>query len=497
MTNQRPKIEYTSCDYESLRSAMLELARERLPEWTDHSPNDFGVALVELFAAMLDANFYALDRVAGESYLETAQERRSVVNLLRLIGYELRPPLPAYAALTLAFPEPVDPPTNWTVSIGFGSRFSTTAKTTGTAIGFRYMRPDLTINVGQLPQQTIDGKPFRVFRTLPVVQVDSVVVGELLGSSDGSPRQRFPLAKKPLVDGTLTVKVGNMDWKQVDSLLTSGGDDTHYSVRRDENDVAWIEFGDGTRGKAPPRGSKNITASYCTGGGGKGNVPALAISEAVTQIVNPTGKPKVFNEKPGNRGTDAEPIAEAVVRAPRMYRSMGRAVTASDFETHALAFGAAKARAVAYGNRVDVLVAPAGGGVASDLFKDDLRAYLDSKRMLTTTVSISDPTYVPLTIEIDLKVEPYYYLDEVKARVKAAVNAIWTFDRVDFGATLYVSKIYEAIEAVEGVAGVAVKVFARGAEPNAVSGSLNFTPTELPYYEGLPESKLHATGGKP
>ena len=74
--------------------------------------SSFGVALVELFAAMLDANFYALDRVAGESYLETAQERRSVVNLLRLIGYELRPPLPAYAALTLAFPEPVDPPTN-------------------------------------------------------------------------------------------------------------------------------------------------------------------------------------------------------------------------------------------------------------------------------------------------------------------------------------------------------------------------------------------------
>ena len=41
-------IDYTNLGYESLREAMLDLARESLPEWTDFSENDIGVLLLEL-----------------------------------------------------------------------------------------------------------------------------------------------------------------------------------------------------------------------------------------------------------------------------------------------------------------------------------------------------------------------------------------------------------------------------------------------------------------
>ena len=76
----RPSIDYTNRDYNSLLEAMLALASEKLPEWTDHSPNDFGVVLLELFAYMGDIQLYYQDRIANESFLETAAERRSVVN---------------------------------------------------------------------------------------------------------------------------------------------------------------------------------------------------------------------------------------------------------------------------------------------------------------------------------------------------------------------------------------------------------------------------------
>ena len=36
----KPAIDYTHKDYASLRLAMLELARYRLPEWNDRSPAD-------------------------------------------------------------------------------------------------------------------------------------------------------------------------------------------------------------------------------------------------------------------------------------------------------------------------------------------------------------------------------------------------------------------------------------------------------------------------
>src|SRR5258708_15425550 len=96
-------IDYTSKDYASLRAALLQLASERLPEWTDQSPNDLGVMLLELVAAMGDSLFYNQDRIAAESFLETAVERRSVIQLLRLTSYELKPPLAASADLTLLF----------------------------------------------------------------------------------------------------------------------------------------------------------------------------------------------------------------------------------------------------------------------------------------------------------------------------------------------------------------------------------------------------------
>src|SRR5215470_15722953 len=95
-----PTIDYTNKDFQSLKRAMIDLARYRLPEWTDQSANDLGAMLVDLFAYMGDVVLYYQDRIANESFLQTAAERRSVLNSLRLIGYELAPPLPAAAELT-------------------------------------------------------------------------------------------------------------------------------------------------------------------------------------------------------------------------------------------------------------------------------------------------------------------------------------------------------------------------------------------------------------
>src|SRR5512139_251126 len=98
-----PRIDYTGKDYESLRQAMIDLASEKLPDWTDRSPNDLGVVLVELFAYMGDMLMYYQDRIANEGYLDTAVEPRSIANLLRLIGYKMRPVRPATAGLVLTY----------------------------------------------------------------------------------------------------------------------------------------------------------------------------------------------------------------------------------------------------------------------------------------------------------------------------------------------------------------------------------------------------------
>jgi len=82
-----PPIDYTSRDYQSLINDMLNLIPSYLPEWTDRSPGDFGIVLLELFAYMGDVLNYYSDRIANESFIGTAQQRQSVLNLANLLDY--------------------------------------------------------------------------------------------------------------------------------------------------------------------------------------------------------------------------------------------------------------------------------------------------------------------------------------------------------------------------------------------------------------------------
>src|SRR6185295_1195468 len=141
-----PAIDYTNKDFQSLRRAMLELARYRLPEWTDQSPSDLGVLLVELFAYMGDVVLYYQDRIANESFPQTAVERRSVVNLMRLIGYELSPPAPASVEITLVFNVPA-PGAATIVTIPQGAQFASDAKAPGGRQIFEYLGPAFTIDL--------------------------------------------------------------------------------------------------------------------------------------------------------------------------------------------------------------------------------------------------------------------------------------------------------------------------------------------------------------
>jgi uncharacterized phage protein gp47/JayE len=88
-------IDYVTKDYDGFRQAMLNQIPLRLPNWTDRGESDFGVVLIELFAHVADLLSYYQDRVANEAFLSTATQRRSVTELLRLIGYQIDPGLAA------------------------------------------------------------------------------------------------------------------------------------------------------------------------------------------------------------------------------------------------------------------------------------------------------------------------------------------------------------------------------------------------------------------
>jgi predicted phage baseplate assembly protein len=70
---------------------------------TTRDDEDFSVALLDAWASVADVLTFYQERIANESYLRTAGERLSIVELSRLIGYEPRPGVAAstYLAFTM------------------------------------------------------------------------------------------------------------------------------------------------------------------------------------------------------------------------------------------------------------------------------------------------------------------------------------------------------------------------------------------------------------
>src|SRR5947207_7048277 len=122
--NGSPVVDYMARDYESLLAAMYNLVPSKLPEWKDfNNEADFGNVLLELFAHMGDILSYYQDRVANESFLSTAQTRSSVIEHLRLIGYQLATAAPASAILTVSVPAAAA----GNLTISRGDAFATTS----------------------------------------------------------------------------------------------------------------------------------------------------------------------------------------------------------------------------------------------------------------------------------------------------------------------------------------------------------------------------------
>ena len=95
---QRPglsQLRYRAGDHAAFLESMLaRLSDGRYPalrRLTTRSPGDPAIALLDAWALVADVLTFYDERIANEGYLRTANERRSVVELARLVGYAPRP----------------------------------------------------------------------------------------------------------------------------------------------------------------------------------------------------------------------------------------------------------------------------------------------------------------------------------------------------------------------------------------------------------------------
>jgi predicted phage baseplate assembly protein len=102
----------------SMLAALSDITRPGLQGLKTRDDDDFSIALLDAAATMADVLTFYQERIANESYLRTATERRSLLELARLIGYELRPGVAASAFLAFTMDDTPGAPPETTVDIG-------------------------------------------------------------------------------------------------------------------------------------------------------------------------------------------------------------------------------------------------------------------------------------------------------------------------------------------------------------------------------------------
>ena len=90
---------------ESMLARLSSTDFAALANLTARDNTDFGIALCDAAAVMLDVLSFYQERIANENFLRTALERRSILELAKLIGYELAPGVAASTHLAFTLQE--------------------------------------------------------------------------------------------------------------------------------------------------------------------------------------------------------------------------------------------------------------------------------------------------------------------------------------------------------------------------------------------------------
>lgn len=459
MSNTTPAINYTNRDFLSIKEALKSHIQVKFPnDWKDFYEASIGIALMDLVAYAFDVISFQTDYTANEVYVETARDRKSVLLLGKLVGYQMGTATSASVICSATLPTSI---TNTTV-IPEG----TTVRSTG-GVDFVVLE-QVTLTPG-------------VVGTVTFVQGTNQ---QQNFSSAGSSFQKFVLSTGSVIQGTVSVVVDGDDWEEVTSLAYANSTDKNYSVDYDEDGKATILFGDGDSGKVPSAGTDNVIVSYRVGGGVQGNIPLNAINTTVIGKEQIPGTPDVLvavvnsgatigtiETGRGSGGEEAETTSHAKLWIPKWTRTNGRAVTEDDYDALANVFSDASYGAPAFAkarlkqeipelNTVSLACwARDGEGNVTEPsagLKAAMSEYFNNNdsgavKCICTHTEVEDGLIVYTDVDVGIKVSTNYVSADVLAAVEDAIEELFSSSDNIPGADFRISLVYNAVQTTAGV----------------------------------------------
>ena len=357
-----PRTQFSGLDFDNIIQDITELVRQNPnfnENWDDFLSSNAGRMMVELFAYITDQLATRIDWVVNENFIGTATQRKSIIRILKLIGYNLSLPVAASVPVTINFDRPFG---SYVFSGSFDSTtadlnlFSLSARdrSGATKKNFEAIAFDEQNNRFEYTQEIRIGTGSNTSPNLTHV-VNFYEGTTFIETSEVETENNFvvDLPRSPVIKFSPRVyrllgenNEEQEELLQVESFLDPRAQRVEdafgrpnpipYIVNVLENNTVTIEFGPTSllpdAERRPSLGDR-IRVFYRVGGGFDGNITRRSINVTRREIINNvTTNVSYVNNLPGVEGTEAEDPEFAAIFGPLQIRTAQKAVTEEDYD---------------------------------------------------------------------------------------------------------------------------------------------------------------------
>ena len=454
------RIDFSALEFQEMRRAIIEYIKTYYPDlFNDFVANNGVIMIVELVSYLAGILSQRSDIIADESFLPTAQTEDAVSQHLELINNKIQRPTPAVVDIEISIP--TQAPT--AVNIPAGLQFNIVG-----ADGL-----PLTYELYRAPGDFTN--PITIFpgtRGIIGFGIEGRFATPFVAESVGGANQEFVIFETDVLEEPITFEVTTGDttaeWLKVDTLERFGPNDEVFEVLFFE-DRTVIRTGNDRAGKALLAG-QTATIRYRTGGGVRGRIATNTINE--TRPINPeppaSASVEVLfrNPNPSSGGTNKEDIASAKLRAPKESAALSSATSGEDYAIQAEGFthpvfgsvlkAVASLKTSLNANIVFLHILAAGPNDVPVLpslgLKQSLETFFGDLKVLTDEVRVVEGAIKSVDIKANVIISRSADPSVIRTQVQAAITEFFDIAQWDMGQPLYLSRLYEALQAIEGVA---------------------------------------------
>jgi hypothetical protein len=401
--------------------------------------------LLDVLAYNTHYNSYYLNMVANEMFLDTAQQRDSVISRAKELGYLPVSAIGASANVTLTFSGIANTVAQFTIPKN--SKFSTTIDD----ITYTYVTPEASL---VLNSANTFSKAISIKEGIPLTHQFTV--------SSSNPI-RYILPNKNIDTSSISVSVQESssdttttEFTRATNIKQVFSTSPVFFLEESADDKYEIIFGQGALGKSL-KNNNIVIVDYLVCNANKTNsanvfsVDSLSIGVSYTSATITTNVDSLG-------GRSSESIESIKFNAPRNYQTQNRAVVDNDYQRilitenadlqSVIAFGGEQAAPAVYG-KVYIAVKPYGENYATNTRKSQIKDSISDRTPLGIDPVIIDPDYIYIVPTITTyydKTSTTVSASQIESDIRSATLSYSTDNLERFGNKLRYSKFIRSLD---------------------------------------------------